>query len=320
MIGRKGTGICAALIACVLLALPVHTAAQDQQPSVTPTPSQTANSALQVGPAIIERVLDPGKPTPFSLQIKNITNFPLPIKGFVRDMNPEAAKLPDAERERLDASKWFTITEPDFILQPNQVRTVQGSITAPLQVTPGGHYATIFFQPLVPEVALSPSTAYISARVGVLAFLVVKGDLTQKLTISSPIASQKLQRHGPLNLTFSLANTGNVHILPTGFVRIYNWRGTEVGKIALTPGVVLPGTTREYSLKWGTDDIVGQYSVELDLQYGDDKTELHSEVSPLWIIPWIEALVIMGIVGGWILIRRKTKRRWGKAWKAFNGR
>jgi hypothetical protein len=304
-------GVCLCLVACLW----VQAVAALQPPA-----SQTSASALQVGPAIIEKVLTPGKATAFSVQVKNITNFPLPIKGFVRDMNPEAAKLPEAERKRLDASKWFTLADPDFILQPSQTRVVQGSVLAPVKVTPGGHYATIFFQPLVPDVALSPTMAYISARVGVLAFLVVKGDLKQELRLERPLATESLRRHGPVDFSFAIHNSGNVHMLPTGYLRVYNWRGSEVAKLALSPGVVLPGTTKPYVLQWKTDDLVGVYSAQLDLLYGDDRSVLQSKLDRFWVVPWIEALVVVGVVAAWLALRHKTKRRWGKAWRAFSGR
>lgn len=276
-----------------------------------------AKSALAVSPAIIEEVLEPGKPTPFALQINNITNFPLPVKAIVRDFAVQSETLEKTERARLDASQWFSIQDPDFILQPNQIRTIKGVISPPSDVVPGGHYAAIYFQPLIPQDALSPATAYINSRVGVLAFLIVKGDITQKADYDQALHAPSLVRHGPLDFTFSLQNTGNVHVMPTGTLTIYDWRNEQVAQLDIPPNVILPNSAKQYTIPWEARNTFGKYKAELAVAYGE--TTLPVTNVTVWIVPWVELIIGSVVITVVIIFCAKTRHRWRKAWRTLRG-
>lgn len=300
--------------AVVAFALVVPMAAAQQAGQ---NPSQ---SALAVSPAIMEHVLERGKATPFTVQVSNVTNFPLPIKAMVRSFTVQSAELEKTERARLDASSWFAIEEPDFILQPNQVRTVKGVIKPPADATPGGHYATVFFQPLVPQEVLSPSTAYLNSQVGVLTFLIVKGDVTKSATLSNPLQAPGLVRGGPIDFTFSIRNTGNVHIMPTGRVAIYGRDGAQVASVELPEGAILPDAAKDYTLTWDAAVALGNYRAELEVTYGEGDAKLPAASVRLWVVPWVE--IIAAAAGGGIVvfITIKTRHRWGRAWRILRGK
>jgi len=274
-------------------------------------------SALAVSPAIIEEVLEPGKPTPFTLQVNNITNFPLPIKTMIRNFVVQSETFEKTERDRLDASQWFNIEDPDFILQPNQVRTVKGVLQPPADAVPGGHYATIYFQPLIPQEALSPATAYMNSQVGVLVFLIVKGDITQKADYAQALQVPGFVRHGPVDFTFSLQNTGNVHIMPTGTLTIYDWRNKQVAQLDVPPNIVLPDAAKQYTMAWQAKHAFGKFRAELAVTYGE--TTLPVATVTVWVVPWIKlsvAIVITAAIGMFVV---KTRQRWRKAWQTLRG-
>lgn len=280
--------------------------------------SPASQSALAVSPAIIEEVLTPGKAAGFVLQVNNVTNYPLPIKAMVRDFAVQSEELEKADRSRLDASKWFTLEEPDFILQPRQVRTVKGTIAPPADAVPGGRYATIYFQPLVPQEVLGPSTAYLSARVGVLAFLVVKGDIEQKAAFHQDLRAPGVAQHGPIPFDFSLSNTGSVHLMPKGKLTIRDWRGRTTKAMDMPAGIVLPGAAKKYQLEWTAAGAFGKYTAELAVSYGSENTVLDKQMVTFWVVPWGNLLIgaIALTLAG--LFVRRTRRRWRKAWRALH--
>ncbi len=157
------------------------------------------------------------------MQVKNITRYPLPISSTVKNLTPLEEIKTSSDASRLDASAWFKITEPDFILQPGVSKTITIKLAPPVDATPGGHYATIYFQPVIPDSVLTSETAFLAARVGVLSFLIVRGDIKQELAIDS-FTPPGLKQTGPITFNVALKNTGNVHTLPTGAVTIRNWR------------------------------------------------------------------------------------------------
>ena len=279
--------------------------------------SPATKSALVVSPAIIEEVLTPGAPTDFTLQIQNATNFPLPIKTFVRNLIPKANSSEQVNSDRLDASQWFVVEEPDFILQPKQVRTVKGRIQPPPDAIPGGHYATLYFQPLVPEEALSPSTAYISARVGVLAFLIVKGDIEQKAELKNGLHTSSFTQSGPVTFTFAIRNSGNVHLMPSGRLNIYDWHNRRVASKEIPAGIILPGETKNYTMLWEDVPRFGKFRAELLANYGADNVQLTKTTASFWVMSWIKMLlgtVVLAAIAAFVI---KTRHRWKKAWRAL---
>lgn len=314
MTGHK---ICKLLVIALLL---LHLVGISDNPVVAQTKNEAASSqsALAISPAIIEQVLTPGKPVAFTVQVNNVTNFPLPVKGYVRDFTIQSAELEKTERARLDASQWFIIEEPDFILQPNQVRTVKGTIHTPADAPPGGHYATIYFQPLVPIEALSPTMAYVNAKVGVLAFLAVKGDIEQEAVLSRSLQTASLIRHGPIDFTFSIRNTGNVHLMPTGKLTIYDGRGRKVETLDTSIGIILPSTTKKYTMQWKSPPPIGKYRAELALSYGTEHIQMQKTSANFWVVPWIEILTTAVLLLLTVLFVRKTRRRWRRTWRALH--
>lgn len=293
------------------IAFPGHLHAED---------AQASQSALAVSPAIVEEVLDPGKPVEFTVRVNNITNFPLPIKGTAQSFTVQSEELEKTERSRLDVSQWIHIDEPDFILQPKQTRTVKGSIIPPKDAPPGGHYATIFFQPLVPSEALTPSTAYLNAKVGVLTFLVVKGEMTQGAGFKSGLKTDSWISRGPAKFTFSIHNSGNVHLMPQGRLVIYDWRGARVTTLELPSKIILPNATKEYLLEWSAPHALGKYRAELEVSYGDQQEKLAKSTVMFWVMPWFEIIggsLLLGLLAFFVI---KTRHRWSKTWRVLRGK
>ena len=254
----------------------------------TPINAQTDNpsSALGVSPAIIEEVLSPGQSTTVPVTVFNLTNIPLPIRGAVRSFIDTPDNLSLEKLEVFDSSNWFSLSQSDFILQPNQERTLTVTITPPENAEPGGHYATIYFQPLIPQSALSTRSLYVSNRVGVLAFLILPGDISEKLTVST-IKTPEFTQYGPIEITVTLTNSGNIHAFPSGIITITNMFGKESAQIPITPGFVLPDSSRDFITWWEKGLLFGKYSIRFSGTYGNDQQTLESQPYSLWVIPII---------------------------------
>jgi P pilus assembly chaperone PapD len=296
------------LISCFLLqSAPAHAQGQSSQ------------SALTVSPAITEDVVSADKPKTVTVRVSNITNFPLPISGTVKNFTPLEQIENSSEKSKYDASQWFVIKDPDFILQPKETRQVSVTITPPAGAEPGGHYATIYFTPLIPSSALTPSTAYLSAQVGTLAFLIVPGHLSEKISLVSfkvPAVSQSRS----MNLSLILKNSGNVHISPNAHIVIKNWSGKQVANLDARTGIVLPGTQKTSDVAWRAPSLFGKYTATASTTYGTSNTKLESVAVTFWVIPWGWLLTII-ILGGIIaVISVKTHGRWKKAWQILRNK
>ena len=242
------------------------------------------NSALTASPAIIESVVKPNEVTTSQVNLENNTGFPLPIKSQVSIFLTKSKQV-DISQKTLDASSWFTLSPADFILQPHEKKLVQIQITPPYGSEPGGHYATIYFEPMIPQEAMSYNSSFNLGRIGVLSFLIVPGDIEQNIIIED-FTSKNLQSFGPLNFDLTLKNDGNVHLLPTGQIVIKNIYGVEKASLALTPTTILPGTSDTYHPSWDKTLLLGRYEVTPHVNYGSDQPMIVGEPIFVWVFPW----------------------------------
>jgi hypothetical protein len=276
-------------------------------------------SALSVNPAITEEVLTPGTTSVEKVRVTNITSVPLPIKGSIKNLIMQESLIPAADKSIYDASAWFTLNPSDFILQPNETKEITVSIATPAQATPGGHYATVYFQPLIPSEALSPSTTYLTARVGVLSFLVVKGAIVEQASLSA-LHIPTLEQFGPVPIKVAAVNSGNVHLLPKGDVVVRNWRGKQVSKVDLPTGLVLPKTVKNYTVVWKNHAKYGYFTAQAAMTYGADNEQVRTAKTGFWVIPWLPLLMFVALIVATVWFVRRTHRRWKAAWDILRGK
>jgi len=302
------------LIAGVLGYLLVPPAAA-QEATMSAQPRQ---SALGVSPAIVELVLDPGQRSETTVSVFNVTNFPLPIKGSAASFTAKE-DIPPGARNVFDASAWIELEPADFILQPRERKEVTISLTPPEGAEPGGHYATIYFQPLIPMEVLSPQTAYLTARVGVLAFLIVRGDIVEEASLGG-IQTAKFRQFGPVEFVLPFKNEGNVHLLPSGEIVIADFRGREVEKLTISPVIVLPETTRELVVPWPKKYLWGKFTARTEVRYGSGPESLAGDPVEFWVVPWLPLVILLGLLTFLIIFYILARKRMGLALKVLLGR
>jgi len=268
---------------------------------------QPKQSALGVSPAILELVLDPGKKSESKVTVINVTNFPLPIKAMAKNFNLNEEILGE-EKEIFDASSWIKIEPADFILQPLENKEIKITVSTPKKAPPGGHYATVYFQPLIPVEVLSPQTTYLAAKVGILNFFIVRGEIKEKMIISNFEVLKTSRQFGPVDLKFNLINEGNVHLSPSVEASFFNSRGKKIETIKINPVTVLPKTSRALEISWPKKYLFGKYFAQVNILYGSEHQKLESEKIIFWIVPWryiLVSIILLTTIIYFIIIVRK---------------
>jgi hypothetical protein len=257
-------------------------------------PTYATESALSASPAILESVLELDKPSQTTLTIQNNTNFPLPIKGSVSAFL-STETIPEENKDTFNASRWFSLDPSDFILQPNELKKITVTITPPAGAEPGGHYATIYFRPLIPQEAVSAGGNISLARIGILAMMIVPGDITTSLK-SSPLTAPAWSSFGPIKFWSNLTNNGSVHLLPSSTLTIKNFWGQTVAELKSDPTIVLPHTTKEHNFVWDTKLGIGPYRATLTTTYGTDEKPIVSDPVTTYLLPWPIIVVAFAIL------------------------
>jgi len=280
---------------------------------------QPSQSALSVAPAIIELVLKPGEVKGTKISITNVTNFPLPIKGTVKAFIREDILTTGPEsKEMFDASSWFLVEPSDFILQPREIKEIKVVVITPVGAEPGGHYATIYFQPLLPVEVLSPQTTYLTVRVGVLAFLIVKGDINEKASLGD-LQTAGFRQFGPIEFKIPFKNEGNIHLTPSGEILIKDFRGRELAKLTFSPKIVLPQSSKEIETRWDKRFLLGKFTTQANVVYGSEYKRLEKTIN-FWVIPWLPILIGVFLLTMFLVFFILVRRRFILAIKVLLGK
>ena len=285
------------------------------------TPSYS-ESSLGISPAILELILTPGIETDTEIVVFNSTKFPLPIKSTVESFIANESFIGSetiVSHDVFDSSSWFSVEPEDFIIQPNEEKVVTVKVFPPENAEPGGHYATIFFQPLIPEAFLSESATNLTTKVGALALSIVSGDIVESAEVAS-IEVPKLNQYGPVSLGTPITNTGNVHLLPSGSISIENMFTHKTTELAISPGTVLPKTQRVFKVDFGSKLMFGRFKALSHIKYGSSNKDLFTEETEFWVIPWILILVVITMLTGGILLYTIIGKNVFAAWNVLLGR
>lgn len=268
-----------------------------------PVQAFSQQTSLGVSPAIVEEVLFPGEEKIISVFVFNTTDLPLAVKAkaesfAVREYVSQSAK------KTFDASSWIKIVPADFILLPHKPQKVEIAVDVPFKAEPGGHYATVYFQPLVAANHTLSKDTYLVARVGVLTFLTVRGQIVQQAELGD-LQTASLSQVGPQSFSLAFHNQGNIHLLPSGEVVIKNFMGKEMERVRFSPQIVLPGTKRDLEVRWEKRFLLGRFSAQAHISYGSKNVELESQPISFWIIPWLPLAVLTSMIGLCIVLRRR---------------
>lgn len=261
--------------------------------------------ALTIAPERIELELLPGEALVRNIRIYNewsrtvlvnpelgVLPAPLLKDGETVEMNKEALKSIEAA---------FLSYNPDsFRLAPGAWLDFPLNINIPETTVPGGYYGALLFQ-FIEETGAEAGTISVLGKVGPLLLLSVIGPVqatAEFIELRALGRTGGIFDHLPQSVSFTLRNTGNLHVVPHGTLTITNWLGQigERREVNVTDRVLLPGWTRTFEESIGhleSDEQglarewkrfgFGPYRLKLDLSIGD--RTVNRELS-FWVIPW----------------------------------
>lgn len=283
------------------------------------TSSTTGQTSIGVNPSIMEVVTNKDSSVKQDITVLNLTDSAIPIVATKEGFSlTEKTDVPADKLDIYDASSWITLSddETNFILQPKEIKTITLNIKQPENSSPGGHYATVYFQSLTREDAVSNNSASINIRIGVLILIQVPGDIVNELRIKE-LSSSSLSNTSQLTFNLKIENTGNVHQLPTGKVNFYNELTNQLIKtIDLDNRLVLPGIENNYIYSIDPGYQIGRISAQAEITYGPSNKVLTSEKTYVTIFPVILAAIILFLILFTVIFRKRVV----KAFKILTGK
>jgi hypothetical protein len=313
--------------------------------STSPTPTQkmikpplnppTAGISLAVSPPFLNVSVKPGETVRTEFKVRNNNNFPeylgVTLNKFQVGSNGNTVDLKSLPPHDEFAS-WVTLSDKQFILDPNQSRTVQVQITVPQNAALGYYYAFIIQR--LKDAGVNQGAA-ISGGISVPILLNVQsGNAIRELKLVDLKTDKLIYEYLPATFSVVVENRGNIHTAPVGDVFIDSLWHKEVAAIPVNEGRgnVLPNSTRAFPVTWddgfavrvpkksdegqplkdaaGHDEFTthydfarankfrfGKYTAHVLMIYdnGERDIPLEARVS-FWVIPW-KIMLGLGVVG-----------------------
>lgn len=260
-------------------------------------------NAITVSPERIDVELSPGESFIRNIRIYNEWSLPLLVSPELGVLSTpllkegETIEITENHPKRIEAD--FVSYNPDtFRLAPGAWADFPFEIRVPSTLIPGGYYGTLLFQ-FIEESSTESGDVSVLGKVGPIILLSVIGPVQATVEFVELRARGRtggVFDHLPTSASFTLKNTGGVHVVPHGTLTITSWldRVRERVEVNADLRVLLPGWIRTFEetlarheqngllREWQRFGF-GPYQMELALSIGDRtvKQELR-----FWVIPW----------------------------------
>ena len=284
---------------------------------------QGSGQALEIAPPVLNLSGDPGETVRSEIILRDVSDSPLFVTNQINDF--EAGGEDGTPRLLLDSDEespysmrsWFSPIS-ELTLEPRTLTRLPISVNIPANAAPGGYFSVIRFTGTAPEV--SGNGVGLSASIGALVFVEVSGDANEQLSVEEFYTAIGDTRSGlfqsaPVDFVVRLNNTGNTYEQPAGKIVVTDMFGNTVAtvNVNLPPRNVLPGSIRKFeapldSSVIGNKFLFGPYTAELTVTYGSDDQTVMQKVS-FWVIPYtLIALVIVGLIVAFFVLRMLIQR------------
>ena len=210
---------------------------------------------LIVSPLPISLTASPGATVSAQLKIKNGGAVPetltVGLMKFSAFGDEGSPRLMDREKGD-DYFDWVKFSENEFVLNPNEWKTITATITVPQSVAFGYYYA-VTFQRKNEDIPGGPrSTKIVGATATLILLEVPVPNAIREVEVLEFFSPQKIYEFLPTKFFVKLKNKGNVHVAPRGNIFIDGMGQKDVAILNINDlkGNVLPNSNRIFETEW----------------------------------------------------------------------
>ncbi len=271
------------------------------------------SGALTISPARLEFAADAGTTASGEFTIVNEQGSDQVYYTSVENFEAQGESgTPNFIQSKEGLASWVQVVDKVEIKSGEKLK-VPFTVTVPQGTDAGGHFAAIFLSTIPP--ATGAGEVSVGAKVGMLMLLKVNGEIKEDGGVTSFALKNgtKVVTSLPVDFVYKFNNNGNDRVKPIGTTTISNMLGMTTATLNANSneGNVLPGSTRRFEMKWGTEEAIpvsasffdhvkyemrnfalGYYSANLNLTFG---TKSSANSIGFFVIPW-HLLAVIGII------------------------
>lgn len=266
---------------------------------ITPKKTLAQELTTTASPPRLELEAQPGNTLQETLKITNSSNTPqtytvTATDFIVNDQDGTPIAVTDTVSGRWSLSSWLITTPKNITIKPKQSALVILQVTVPQDALAGGHYAMVTYQPVTPD-ELNLTGSAIAQKVGTLIYLKVQGDITEAAFLKDFSVPKKWFEYGPIDITTTIENQGDIHLRPTGQFKVTNLLGKTILANNLTETNIFPFATRTHTFQLPNKYYLGKYKAELNAYAGSSTLPI-TGVIYFWVIPYKEILITLATI------------------------
>lgn len=219
--------------------------------------------------------IKPGESHSGVIQVNNAGSKPVKVTAYLSDWvyKPEGdgnKVFSPPGTTPLTCASWINLSPTEFELYPDEIRSVNYTITVPVEAT-GGHYAVVFFETDLGEQDIKGMKVKLRGRVGSLVYVESEGNVNrsgviQKVHVVPP------QGGNPLKIEVDFSNEGNVDMTAKGTFHIIDLAGNIFARDKLKEIYTLPGDKVKAVTSWSGTLDKGEYDLILTYDLGNNQT------------------------------------------------
>ena len=252
----------------------------------------------------------------------NYSAAPVTLRLYARDAlttRSGALDVQPADARPTGAGAWLALATPELTLKPRTRVIVPFQLGVPYDATPGDHTGAIVASLTTTSTNAEGRRVDVENRVGLRVYLRVRGAVHRRLAVEGLAATwgggAAPFGRGPVDVSFTLRNTGNVRLGARERVVVRNAFGRTVGTATLDDAVVLlPGSA--VPVKVRLDDVLG--TARMSATVTAEPLRLEGDTGPalppvtrrvrFWALPWLPAAALLALLAGLVLWRRRAPR------------
>ncbi len=239
--------------------------------------TMTSVNALTVGTDSpkIKASVKPGETSSGVIKVNNGGNKPAKVTAYISDWiyKPEGdgnkVFSPPATTP-LSCAKWINVFPTEFDLYPDEIRSINYTITVPAEAT-GGHYAVIFFETDLGVQDIKGMAVKVKGRVGSLVYIESQGHVTRIGEVTE-VKTVAPQGGNPLTMEVDFINKGNVDLTAKGTFHIIDSEGNIYARDKLEEMYTLPGDAVKRTTSWSGTLEKGEYDLILTYDLGNNQS------------------------------------------------
>lgn len=282
--------------------------------------------AFALSPSSLELTAKRGETIVSSITILNTqevdTEYYIGLIGFRSKDDTGTPEFYTTETGSNELANWILFENDSFVVPALSASEVPFKVIVPDDVASQSYFAAITISPAPADVVAS-NGAIIEAKTASLVFLTVEGETQEQLVLLDFVSTDNSIDLPFRTYTYRLQNQGNVHVTPTGSIKLTGVLGQTISTIEAnsTEGRVLPGSTRTFEIiqenpltSWYetvafqlSHLAFGPVTATLDLSYAKEGT-IQSSIS-FWLFPWQFMVTLLGLLIALMILYQFLRRK-----------